>query len=320
LQNEKEVIKRTPKGMYAFNKHYPAIQISSSSRSEAQKFGYILGLLYKGQSSDETKIRLDDDDLVFLSTCFRPRDVAAALLVELDLYLEDLFPIIRQANEDFNKRRLNKSETHNAILHNRGYFALNSFHKKAIGWSENGAQRAIEKGKKILEKLNQYTTQLDWESYWSSLEILKREDEESKFNELINQMSSVGHRLLFNTNLLEILLSLSKENSSYTKNEKLKLSIDKLDHFFERAIAIRKNIFTENEYHLIENLKKHVEKDFIDFDEQRTMNYVIKKYNELNYELSKLTPKVSGILDEFEQNIMTMFFTTTSLTLQLPKK
>jgi len=213
---EKEVIKRTPKGMYAFNKHYPAIQISSSSRSEAQKFGYILGLLYKGQSSDETKIRLDDDDLVFLSTCFRPRDVAAALLVELDLYLEDLFPIIRQANEDFNKRRLNKSETHNAILHNRGYFALNSFHKKAIGWSENGAQRAIEKGKKILEKLNQYTTQLDWESYWSSLEILKREDEESKFNELINQMSSVGHRLLFNTNLLEILLSLSKENSSYT--------------------------------------------------------------------------------------------------------
>lgn len=298
---EKGVIKKTARGMYAFDKHYPAIQIASSSRTEAQKFGYILGLLYKGIESDGKNLRIDDDDLVFLSTCFRPRDVAAALLVELDLYIEDLFPLIQKANDELGKKRLNKSETHKNILKNRGYFALNSLHKKTNGWSENGATAAIEKGKIILEMGNQSIAKLDWEAYWASLEILKREDEEKVFNEFISKMSVIGHRLLFNANLLEIVLSFSKENSIFSKNKELKQSVEKLNHFFERSIKIRKELFSESEGQLIENLNKQVESDFSDFDEQKTLAYINKKFGELNYDLSKLTPLVSSTLDEFEQ-------------------
>ncbi len=298
---EKGVIKKTGKGMYAFDKHYPAIQITSSSRMEAQKFGHILGLLYKGVPADENILRVNDDDLVFLSTCFRPRDVAAALLVELDLYIEDLFPLIQKANDDIDKRRLNKPETHKNILNNRGYFALNSLHKKTKGWNENGATSAIEKGKVILEKLNQSTAKFDWEAYWASLEILKREDEEKVFNDFISKMSVIGHRLLFNANLLEIVLSFSKVNSVYRKNKELMQSVEKLNQFFERSIGIRKELFTENETQLVVNLKKQVESDFVDFDEQKTISYINKKFVELNHELSKLAPLVSSTIEEFEQ-------------------
>jgi|WetSurMetagenome_2_1015567.scaffolds.fasta_scaffold00529_14 hypoxanthine phosphoribosyltransferase len=298
---EKGVIKKPGKGMYAFGKHYPAIQVTSSSRTEAQKFGYILGLLYKGVEMDGKNLRIDDDDLVFLSTCFRPRDVAAALLVELDLYIEEFYPLIQKANDDLDKKRLNKLVTYNNILTNIGYFALNSLHKKTEGWSENGAVTAIEKGKLILDKLNQSIAKFDWEAYWSSLEILKREDEEKVFNDFIFKMSEIGHRLLFNANLLEIVLSFNKWNPVFSKNRELKQSVEKLDRFFERSIRIKEGLFSENEIKLIVNLKKQVESDFADFDEQKTLSYINKKFIELNYELSKLTPLVSSILDEFEQ-------------------
>lgn len=297
---EKKVIRKTEAKMYAFNQHYPAIQISSSSRSEAQKFGYILGLLYKG-TSDGDNIRLTNDDLIFLSTCFRPRDVAAALLVELDLYIADLFPYVQQVYDSIKLNRLNKGKALDGLLINRGYFALNSLHKKTIGWSENGAKRAIEKGKNILHKLNQFTTKLDWESYWASLEILKREDEETVFNEFVSKMSIIGHRLLLNANLLEIVLSHNKKNDLYQKNEKLKESVKKINEFFERSIKIRKDMFTDSESQLVENLKKHVDANFVDFDAQRTLNYIIRKFSELNYEVSKLMPQVGSILEEFEQ-------------------
>jgi hypoxanthine phosphoribosyltransferase len=297
---EKGVIKKTGKGTYAFDKHYPAIQISSSSRMEAQKFGQILGLLYKGIQSDGTNLRIDDDDLVFLSTCFRPRDVAAALLVELDLYIEDLFPLIQKANDELDKKRLNKLESQKNILNNRGYFALNSLHMKTIGWSENGAKRAIEKGNVILDKLNQSIAKFDWQAYWASLEILKREDEEKIFNDFISKMSEIGHRLLFNANLLEIVFSYDK-STVYYENKQLKHSVQKLNHFFERSIKIQAEMFSESDTQLIENLKKQIESDFLDFDEKKTLTYINKKFVDLNHELSKLTPLVSSTLDEFEQ-------------------
>lgn len=298
---EKNVIKKTGRGLYAFNKHYPAIQVSSSSRNEAQKFGYILGVLYKGYNDNGESIRIDDDDLVFLSTCFRPRDVAAALLVELDLYFEDLFPLIQKATEEYDRRRLNKSETHKSLLSNRGYFALNSLHKKTIGWSQNGAIRAIKKGKVILEKLNQAVAKFDWEAYWTSLEILKREDEEKEFNSFISDLSSLGHKTLFNANLFEIFLSYDKSNHSYSENIELKQSIDKLTSFYERSVKIRRELFTDSEHQLVENLRKQVLSDLTDFDEQKTLNYLNKKFSENNYEISKLAPLVSSKLEEFEQ-------------------
>lgn len=295
---EKEVIRKTEKGMYAFNKHYPAIQISSSSRTESQKFGYILGLLYKGVTLNQKHLRLNDDDLVFLSTCFRPRDISAALLVELDLYIIDLFPIIKKIYTDIEQNRFKKSETLTEIIKNRGYFALHSLHKKTVGWTENGAKKAIDKGNDILQSLNQFTTKLDWESYWASLEILKREDEETVFNDFISKMSAIGHRLLLNVNLLEIVLTYSKGHFS---NNELKLSVDKLNDFFERSIKISQDLFLEVEFQLIENFKKQVAVNFIDFDEQRTLNYVNRRFTDLNYELSKLMPEVGSLLEEFEQ-------------------
>lgn len=299
---EKGVIKIVDKGRYAFRKHYSAIQISSSSKSEAQKFGYILGLLYKGYGgSNKVRVRLTDEDLVFLSTCFRPKDIAAALFVELDFYIEDLIPLIEQIADDFEKIWFNKSEVHQSIWDNRGFEALNSLHKKTIGWFENGAKKAIDKGKEILENLNLYTTAIDWESYWLSLEIKNRVDEERKFNEFIFQMASVGHRLLLNINLLEILLSFSRENPSYDNNDKLRQSIDKLNYFYETTVAIRRDIFIEKEHRLIDNLKKQVETDFVDFDEQKTFKYLIKQFYELDVKLSHIIPLADIALDDFEQ-------------------
>ena len=298
---EKKVIKKIASGMYAFDKHYPAIQISSSSRTEAQKFGAILGFIYKGFEFEGKNMRVNDDDLVFLSTCFRPRDVAAALLVELDLYIEYLFPLIQKVSDDFDKHRLNNSESHKNIIQSKGYSALNSMHKKTKGWIENGALSAIEKGKVILDKLNQSIAKLDWEAYWASLEILKREDEEKIFNDFISKMSTLGHRLLFNTILLEIVLSFNKDVSVYIENKALKQSVERLNLFFENSIHIRKDLFSDIEMTLIENLKKQVASNFAGFDEQKTLAYINKKFAEFNYELSKLAPLVSSALEEFEQ-------------------
>jgi len=298
---EKGVIRKSGRDLYTFNKHFPAIQITSSSRSEAQKFGHILGMLYKGCPSDEKLIRIDDDDLIFLSTCFRPKDVAAALLVELDLYIEDLFPIIQRMNEENKRRRLNKDKTQNTILNNRGYEALNSLHKKTIGWSQNGAMRAIEKGNRILDKLNQIIAKIDWGAYWISLEILKREDEEKEFNDFITQMANIGHRLLFNTNLLGIILTLNKENRSLVKNYGLRQNIEKLFKFYERGNNIRSTLFSSSQHKLIENLKKQMDSDFADLDEQKTLSYINQKFINYNYEVSKLTPLVRDRLEEFEQ-------------------
>lgn len=298
---EKEVIKQTRKGMYSFNKHYPAIQISSNSRSEAQKFGSILGILYKGVNIDQENLKINDDDLIFLSTCFRPRDVASALLVELDLYIDDFFPIIDQSINELERNRTTKEEIYKTLLNNRGYLALNSLHKKTIGWIENGASKAIKKGVEILNKLDQFIAKLDWEAYWSSLEILQREDEERMFNDFIAKMSSIGHRLLFNANLFEIILSFNKGIKLYEDNKKLKESIEKMTFFFKRSSETKMDLFTDSEVQLFENLHKQIDSDFGEFDEQKTINYIRRKFTELNYELSKLAPLIGSTLEEYEQ-------------------
>jgi hypothetical protein len=298
---EKEVIKKTDKGMYSFNKHFPAVQISSSSRTESQKFGLILGMLYKGVSSDEKNLRINDDDLIYLSTCFRPRDVAAALLVELDLYIEDLFPIIDEINSSNNKKQLNKSEKYKKILRNRGYFALNSLHKKTIGWSQNGAKNAIEKGIIILDLMKQPIAKYDWEAYWTSLDILKREDEEKIFDNYILQLGQIGHMLLFNINLLEIVLSNNIDKLSYDKNEKLNRSIEKLKSFYIRSNKIDSKLLSDSAHLLMGNLPKLIESEFANFDEQKTLAYINNKFSELNYNFSKIAPLVSSNLEEFEQ-------------------
>lgn len=298
---EKEVIKKTDKGMYSFNKHFPAVQISSSSRIESQKFGLILGMLYKGILIDNKYLRINDDDLIYLSTCFRPRDVAAALLVELELYIEDLFPIIDEINANNKRKRLNKLESYKKVLRNRGYFALNSLHKKTIGWSQNGAKNAIEKGKIILDRMEQPIAKYDWDAYWNSLEILKREDEEKIFDNFIFQISQIGHRLLFNINLLEIVLSNNIEKLAFDKNDKLIHSIEKLNKFHQRSIKTNRDLLSDSAYQLIENLPKQIESKFADFDEQKTLKYINNKFSELNYKFSKIAPLVSSALEEFEQ-------------------
>jgi hypothetical protein len=297
---EKRVIRKSSKGMYAFYEHYPAIQISSTSRTESQKFGYILGLLYKGYSSNGATTRLNDDDLIFLSTCFRPRDVAAALLVELDLFVADLLPILNSIVNQFEVKRINRIEAHELIIKNIGFTALNSLHKKTRGWLEEGARKAIKKGEDILKNLNQFTTKLDWEGYWASLEILVREDEEKVFRDYIMQMSCLGHHALFYENLLEVVL-LHDKQTNFQNNTKLQMSVEKLKGFSKRTVEVKSDLLSINEYRLVENLQKQIESGFESFDELKTVKYIKNKLSEVSFELSKLIPKVGGLLDEFEQ-------------------
>jgi len=296
---EKKVIRKSSKGMYAFYQHYPAVQISSTSRTESQKFGHILGLLYSGYSSNGVSIKLNDDDLIFLSTCFRPRDVAAALLVELDLFVADLLPILNSIINQFESKRINRIESHESIIKNIGFTALNSLHKKTRGWIEGGAIKAIKKGEDILNNLNQFTTKLDWEGYWASLEILVREDENKVFGDYIMQMSCLGHHALFYGNLLEVVL-LHDKQTGYQSNSKLQANIKKLKSLSERTAAINKDLLSINEYRLVENLQKQIEEHFETFDELKTVKYIKNRLSEVSYELSMVIPNVGRLLDEFE--------------------
>jgi len=286
---EKKVIKSTgDKKRYSFFKHYPAIQISSSSRTEAQKFGHLLGILYRGYSENGVTHRLDDDDLVFLSTCFRPRDLAAALLVELEFYIDDLLPML----EGF--KSLLEPIDHKILVNNRGYIALNSLHKKTAGSFSRGAQKAIEKGRRILGKINEYAI-LDWDGYWTSLEILKREDEETVFNGLIDQMATVGHRILFYVNLVDVIIVKRKNPEDIID------AVDKLKRYANRARLIDKDFLSHSEEQLVINLQTHIATNFREFDDAKTLTYIHKKLGGFNHELSKLTATVSSRLDEFEQ-------------------
>lgn len=298
---EKRVISKVEKNYYTFNRHYPAIQISSTSRIEAQKLGSIFGILFKGVDSGDTKLRLNEDDLVYLSTCFRPRDVAAALLVELEFFIDDFLPLVQQVYDSIDKKRLKKNESYHEMLANRGYKALNSLHKKTIGWHTKGALRAIQKGEEIFDKLGQDIVKLDWEAYWKSIEILKREDEEIVFDEKISSMASLGHRILFNINLLNIVLCFDKGGINSSENKYLHQEVKKINQFYNRSIDISRNFFSEIEHQLIENLKQQVYSNFADFDEQKTLTYIQRKFSELSSELSRVTPIVSTSLEDFEQ-------------------
>ena len=295
---EKNVIKYSGNGMYSFNRHYPAIQVVSSSKIESKKFGLALGLLYKGIPLNETRYRLNDDDLVYLSTCFRPRDVAAALYVEIDLYFEELAPIVLNLFNTLNNGVQDNVNSVKALIQNKGYAALNQLHKKTIGWLANGANKAIEKGNKILTELNQQSSLLDWESYWSSFEISKREDEEKIFSDFIFQISRIGHRLLFYINLLEITLNYDKSNES---NSDINQSSSKMKNFYDRTCKMRPELFDETEHSLYNNLKNITETNFKDFDDKKTMTFIYKRIKELNYAASKLTPLINNALEDFEQ-------------------
>ncbi len=295
---EKNVIKYSGNGMYSFNRHYPAIQVVSSSKTESKKFGLTLGLLYKGIQLNEIKYRLNDDDLIYLSTCFRPRDVAAALYVEIDLYFEELAPIVLNLFENLNNIFQDKANSIKNLIQNKGYAALNQLHKKTIGWLSSGARIAIEKGNIILTELNQQSSLLDWESYWSSFEIYKREDEEKMFSEYIFKISKIGHRLLFYINLIEITLNYNKENESISS---LIQSCSKMTNFYDRTCKLQSNLLDETEHSLYNNLKNIIETKFKDFDDIRTITFINKKIKELNYEASKLTPLINNALEDFEQ-------------------
>lgn len=298
---EKNVIKYSGNGMYSFNRHYPAIQVVSSSKIESKKFGLTLGLLYRGIQLSNIKYRLNDDDLVYLSTCSRPRDVAAALYVEIDLYFEELAPILLNLFDNLNNVSNIKTITVKDKVQNKGYAALNQLHKKTIGWLSNGANIAIEKGNKILTELNQQSSLLDWESYWSSFEIYKREDEEKIFSDYIFKISKIGHKLLFYINLLEIALTYDKENVS---NSAIIQNCSKMSNFYDRTCKMQSELFDETEHSLYNNLKNIIEDKFKDFDETKTISFINKKIKELNYEASKLTPLINNALEDFEHRGM----------------
>lgn len=308
---EKQVIKRNKREMYAFNKHFSSIQIKSSSKSEAKIFGHIIGKLYKGVRHGKSLIRLNDDDLLFLSTCFRPKEVSAALLVELKFYQENLIPLINSSYEYYSRNRLQKTVVYNRLYKNYGYKALHSLHKKSTGWYKKEVQKAIEKGTLILKKLGDYTSEEQWRSYWASLEIFKREDEELKFDSLIKEMSVIGHKLLFYVHLFEMLLTFKKGSALSENNEQFNHSIDKLLDFHDRVISLDRNFLGKDEISIAEKIKKRKEigteinenQTLFDISTEHFEEYFfIEEFNELNDEVSRIIPHVNSALAHFEES------------------
>ncbi|MBO3696973.1 phosphoribosyltransferase family protein [Roseivirga sp. E12] len=299
---ERQVIERAGDNNYRFKEHFDAIQISTSSIPESKKFGMILGLLVKGVTKEDDTLRLTDDDLIFLSTCFRPKDVAAALYVEHDIFIDRLSPTVVSVLNAIAEGKAVPYHKRKEIVQGDGFTALNSIHKKFRGWRNSGAQQAISKGTRILTALNQDTAVLDWESYWDSLSILEREDEQSIFDKDIEVMARIGHRLLLNVNFLTLLLLLNPEEIEKTRKKRISSSVKKIKAFMERTIAVDVNLLNERDLTLVSNLDGHSNSDFRNFDILGTAKYLQKEIGSLNYEMSKTRGAVSFELDRFEQH------------------
>lgn len=303
---EKGVIQKTEGGRYAFNRHIPAIQIKSTSPYEAQKLGNILGTLYRGaQDLSGNRIQLSDEDLILLSTCWRVRDVAAALYIELYLFRKELVPIFDQfVKATFNADGLGGRPNLGDILTNKGYIALNSLHMKYIGWIQNRPREAVTKGEEILSILNQRSAVLDWKAYWSALDILVREDEEKKFSGHITRMAEIGHRLLFYIDLLQVSVEvqhslLHKEDDAAQK--RVISAFDKLSQFVERCSKNKSTLLTSKETKAFVRFVELRGINFEKYDGGKTLSYISDQIQRLNSQLTELLSLVSLELRLFEK-------------------
>jgi len=303
---EKGVMRQTQDGRYTFGQHIPSVQIKSTSPYEAQKLGTIIALLYKGvHDASGSPLQITDDDLILLSTCWRIRDVAAALNIELFLFRRDLFPILSQflgsSHTDGNS---NFQASLRKILSNRGYIALNSLHMKYIGWIQNLPREAVSKGETILAILNQRPAALDWKGYWAALSILIREDEEKKFSDHITRMAEIGHRILFYIDLMEaasVVQQSIHEKHGEASRMHISVAFDKLERYVERCTKNRPSLLTSKETKAIARLISLREDNFKKFVYARILAYISERILLLNSELTELLDLVSLELRLFEK-------------------
>ncbi|MBX3669252.1 MAG: hypothetical protein KF778_12705 [Rhodocyclaceae bacterium] len=301
---EKGVIKAAPNGGYVFGKNVPSIQISPTSRFEAQKLGGILGTLYKGKEEDGKVLRLDDGDLVLLSSCWRPRDVAAALYIELFLFSKELFPLVSAysiAYRDGKSR--DPSATLIRLLRSKGHTALNSLRFKFAGWVSGGAVAAKDKGARLLEKLGQRSAMLDWNAYWASQDILKREDEEKVFDDLLIEMARLGHQMLFAIILFEVHLKAAIATSEHRNVADEKSVGDALLwtlNFFESANRTQPGLLSANDQKAVSRLQDLRTKNFNDYREDAFLTYIWQNIERLNREIGDCLSRVRTELQIFE--------------------
>lgn len=195
----------------------------------------------------------------------------------------------------------------NQLLNSKGYFALNSLHKKFIGWENKSAAEAIKKGSLILDNINQFTARLDWESYWNALYIRKREDEEKTFAEHASEISVFGNKILFYSILMEIFLSIEK----YKKDGVIKIVNDvviKLDKFVERIKQHSPATLNEKDIKLCANLHQLIENNFSTYDRDKFFSYIHRNVEGVANEMSKILPIVQNSLELFEQSSNTVLY------------
>jgi hypothetical protein len=293
---KRKVIERVDQHHYRFGQHVEAIQIQPKARIEAKKLGRTLGKLIKGKQDATGKtLRIDEADLILLSTCWCLRDVAEALRIELVLFKRELFPLV---SEYVNSAHIHSSEEPLKKLENLfasfGHKALNSLHLKYVGWLEDRQYQAVEKGKLILQQLEDESAALDWEGYWSAQDIVKREDEEKIFSSLVGRMADVGHRLLFYVNLLEIQILLHSHRSTPTATPQKRVlqSVDKLKDFVERIDRCRASLLTSEERNGFSRIIELEAKAFVGYDETKLLSYIsdhLSKYHEELIRVVELT-------------------------------
>jgi hypothetical protein len=298
---EQGVISNAGNGKYRFVNHIKGIQIKTNSIPETQKIGTILGTLFEGVSINGKNVHLNDDDLIFLTTCFRPKEIAAALYVELDLFKERLLPWLYDYLKS-EEGTINLEKIHAKIIKNDGHIALNSIHKKYLGWKTNGAQSAIDKGNSILQSLNNQIAEIDWNSYWQSLSILEREDENKIFNEIIEQMAHLGHRLLLQVYFINLTILLELRYSGNDSKAQLRDLKNKLVNFRDRILKIGNSTLEDNDFILIKHFETHYLDRFFNFDILKTKIYIAKEVDSILDKYNMVKAKASFMLESFEDH------------------
>ena len=84
---DEKVLEKDESGLYKLGTRPEAALITTEAEAQANQLGQVLGLLC-GALDGEGRLILGTNDLIAITTCSRPRDVALALVAELKIILD----------------------------------------------------------------------------------------------------------------------------------------------------------------------------------------------------------------------------------------
>ncbi|OQP66589.1 hypothetical protein A3860_14000 [Niastella vici] len=255
-----------------------ASDVNANIRMEAENIGDIFGMLY----ANEEMPRLVQKDMVILTSCLNPNDIAASMAAEISIFKNRW----KRYKESVNLQARNQKQYYTIIRDlrhkNKMWTAVNSGQDKFVDFKTKRGHQIIEDITTGLLNVSKVTAR-NWRQFWSE----NMEWDENSIDENLKVLIDRQAAWLFKANIyLRILDSLFRKLLQLSGEDKLTLN------YFNTQLEYQ----SQN----VANLRRQVKDSKLQKENNPLHERLQQELRKASYSKDKIADEIKDIIQGFE--------------------